>query len=154
MILVDTSVWIDFFNGHDSVEAAYLRSCIVDARPLTIPRLVLTEILQGVRTDADAGRIARVLSAFDVSPDLDSADYENAAALYRQCRAKGFTVRSTIDCLIAQLCLRHNYELLAKDRDFEAIGHVASLRRVPSPPGGAPGSAGGRRGAPGSRIPS
>lgn len=132
MILVDSSVWIDFFNGHDSAEAAYLRSCIVDARPLTIPGLVMTEILQGVRTDAEAARIARVLSAFDVPPELDSADYEKAAALYRHCRAKGFTVRSTIDCLIAQLCLRDNHELLAKDRDFDAIGQVASLKRVPA----------------------
>jgi predicted nucleic acid-binding protein len=132
VILVDTSVWIDFFNGHDSVEAAYLRQCIVDARPLTIPGLVMTEILQGVRTDAEAARVARVLSAFDVPPDLDSADYEQAAALYRQCRAKGFTVRLTIDCLIAQLCLRHNYELLAKDRDFDAIAQVASLKRLPT----------------------
>lgn len=132
MILVDTSVWIDFFNGHDSVEAAFLRSCVVDARPLTIPGLVLTEILQGVRTDAEATRIARVLSAFDVPPELDPADYEKAAALYRQCRAKGFTVRSTIDCLIAQLCLRHDYALLAKDRDFDSIGQVVSLERVPA----------------------
>jgi predicted nucleic acid-binding protein len=130
VILVDTSVWIDYFNGHDSVEAVYLRSCIVDARPLTIPGLVLTEILQGVRTDAEAARVARVLSAYDVAPELDSADYETAAGLYRKCRTRGLTIRSTIDCLIAQLCLRHNYELLAKDRDFDSIGQVASLKRV------------------------
>ena len=132
MILVDTSVWIDFFNGYDSVEATYLRSCIVDGRSLTIPGLVLTEILQGVRTDVDAARVARVLSAFDVTPNMDSGDYEKAAALYRQCRTKGFTIRSTIDCLIAQLCLRHNYELLAKDRDFDSIGQLAALKRVAS----------------------
>jgi len=131
VILVDTSAWIDYFNGHDSVEAVYLRSCIVDARPLVIPGLVLTEILLGVRTEAEAARIVRVLSAFDTAPELDPADYQKAAALYRQCRSRGFTIRSTIDCLIAQLCLRHDYELLAKDRDFIAIAEVTPLKRVP-----------------------
>lgn len=131
MILVDTSVWIDFFNGYDSAEAAQLRSFVVDGRPLTIPGLVLTEILLGVRSEADATRIAGVLSAFDTSPELDSTDYENAAALYRLCRSRGITIRSTIDCLIAQLCLRHNYELFSKDRDFARIAEVAPLKRVP-----------------------
>lgn len=131
MILVDTSAWIDYFNGHDSVEAVYLRSCIVDARPLVIPGLVLTEILLGVRTDTEAARLVRVLSAFETPPELDSSDYQKAAGLYRECRGRGFTIRSTIDCLIAQLCLRHDYELLAKDRDFTAIAEVAPLKRVP-----------------------
>jgi predicted nucleic acid-binding protein len=130
VILVDTSVWIDFFNGYDSVEAACLRSCIIDARPLTIPGLVLAEILQGVRTDAEAIRIERALSAFDTPPELDSSDYRKAAALYRLCRTRGFTIRSIIGCLVAQLCLRHDYELLAKDRDFDSIAEVASLRRT------------------------
>lgn len=134
MILVDTSVWIDYFNGHDSTEAVYLRSCIVDMRALVIPGLVLTEILLGVRTETEAARIVRVLSAFDTPPEPDPMDYQKAAALYRQCRARGFTIRSTIDCLIAQLCLRHDYELLAKDRDFISIAEVAPLKRVPETP--------------------
>jgi hypothetical protein len=50
----------------------------------------------------------RALSAFDVPPEIDSDDYEKAAGLYRLCRARGFTVHSTVDCLIAQVCLRHN----------------------------------------------
>ena len=133
MILVDTSVWIDFFNGYDSAEAAQLRSWIADGKPLTLPGLVLTEILLGVRTEADATRVARVLSAFDPSPELDLTDHEKAAALYRLCRTRGVTIRSTIDCLIAQLCLRHNYELLSKDRDFARIAEVAPLKRIGSP---------------------
>jgi len=132
MILVDTSVWIDFFNAADSAEAAQLRSFIVDGRPLTIPGLVLTEILVGVRTEAAATRLVRVLSAFDTSPEPDSTDYEKAAGLYRLCRARSVTIRSTIDCLIAQLCLRHNYELLSKDRDFARIADVAPLKRIAS----------------------
>jgi hypothetical protein len=130
VILVDTSVWIDFFNGCDSTEAFYLTDCIADARPLTLPGLVLTEILQGLRSDGDVDRVSRVLSALDPSPELDRTDYRGAADIYRVCRAKGFTIRSTIDCLIAQLCLRHDYELLAKDRDFEAIARAFPLQRA------------------------
>ena len=133
MFLVDTSVWIDFFNGHGSAEAAQLRSFVVDGKQLTLPGLVMTEILLGVRTDAEASRIVRVLSAFDTSPELDSTDYEKAAALYRLCRSRGVTIHSTIDCLIAQLCLRHNYELLSKDRDFARIAEVVPLKRIGSP---------------------
>ncbi len=130
MILVDTSVWIDFFNKIDSAEAAHLRSLVADARPLAIPGLVLTEILQGMRTETDAERVRHVLSAFDPTPELDPADYLKAAEIYRVCRNRGLTVRSTIDCLIAQLCLRHGYELLAKDRDFEAIARVFPRQRI------------------------
>ena len=130
MILVDTSVWIDFFNGYDSAEAGFLRACIVDMSPLILPGLVLTEILAGMRTPADADRVAHVLSAFEITPELDLTDSQKAAELYRACRGRGLTIRSVIDCLIAQLCLRHGYELLAKDRDFDSIAKVFPLQRV------------------------
>ena len=130
MILVDTSVWIDFFNRIDSAEAVYLRACIADMHPLILPGLVLTEILVGMRTAADADRVAGVLSAFETTPQLDLTDYQKAAELYRECRSHGLTVRSIIDCLIAQLCLRYGYELLAKDRDFDSIARVFPLKRA------------------------
>jgi len=133
VILVDTSVWIDFFNGHQSVESAYLRTCISDAHPLVVPGLVLTEILMGLRTESDATRVADGLSGFDEAPPLDTRDSRKAAQIYRECRNRGRTIRSTIDCVIAQLCLRHGYELLAKDRDFESIAQVFPLRRVAIP---------------------
>jgi predicted nucleic acid-binding protein len=128
VILVDTSVWIDYFNTQLSDEAAYLTFCIAESRELVIPGLVLTEILLGARNDAEAARITRVMSTFDLTPELERADYEQAAGLYRACRARGITPRSTIDCLIAQLCLRYGYELLARDRDFAAIAQVSDLK--------------------------
>jgi predicted nucleic acid-binding protein len=130
LILVDTAVWIDFFNGSESVEALHLRACIADARPVVIPGLVLTEILMGLRTEAQATRIADLLDAFETAPELEPADYRQAAEIYRLCRGQGFTIRSTIDCLIARLCLRHGYELLARDRDFSTIAKVFPLQRV------------------------
>jgi predicted nucleic acid-binding protein len=128
VILVDTSVWIDYFNTQPSDEAAYLTFCIAESRALVIPGLVLTEILLGVRNDAEAVRIVRMMSAFDLAPELERTDYEQAAGLYRACRARGITPRSTVDCLIAQLCVRHEYELLARDRDFAAIAQVSPLK--------------------------
>jgi predicted nucleic acid-binding protein len=130
MMLVDTSVWIDYFNAFPSDEAAHLTLCIAEGRDLVIPGVVLAEILLGARSDADAARLRHVMSAFDLAPELERADYDAAAGLYRACRARGVTPRSTIDCLIAQLCLKHGYELLARDRDFAAIARLSALRLI------------------------
>ena len=130
-ILVDSSAWINFLNGLNSAEAAFLAACIAEDRPLVIPGLVRTEVLLGARTEADALRMSRSLSAYPLVPEATPADYERAATIYRTCRGRGYTIRSAIDCLIAQLCLRDDHELLAKDRDFDAIGSVFPLRRVP-----------------------
>lgn len=132
MILVDSSVWISFLNGVNAAEAAFLAVCIAEDRPLIVPGIVCTEVLAGARTEADALRISQSLSAYPLVPEPTPSDYERAAAIYRACRSRGYTVRSTIDCLIAQLCLRDGYELLAKDRDFDAIGNAFPLRRVPA----------------------
>ena len=132
MILADTSVWIDYFNGCASVEADFLTFCIAEVRPIILPGLVLTETLQGLR---DAERAQRALLTFELAPELTRSDYEQAAAIYRTCRAGGRTPRSAIDCLIAQLCLRHGYQLLTRDRDFDAIARFFPLERITPAPG-------------------
>lgn len=129
-MLVDTSVWIDYFNGHVSAEADRLARAIADNEPIILCGIVMTEILLGLRSDAEAGHIAEILDTFDMIPEPDRVDYCEAAALYRRCRSQGFTIRSTIDCLIAQLCLRHDYDLLTKDRDFQRIASCYPLRLV------------------------
>jgi hypothetical protein len=130
VILVDTSVWIDFLNGHASGEAESLAQLIEENQPITVPGLVLTEILCGLRSDSEAERIANLLSAFDSTPEPARRDYAAAAGIYRSCRAQGQTIRSTIDCLIAQICLRYGYRLLSKDRDFDAIARYFPLQRL------------------------
>ncbi|MDZ7855898.1 PIN domain nuclease [Sphaerotilus sp.] len=129
-MLVDTSVWIDFFNGHASAQAERLTAAIADGEPIALPGLVITEILLGLKSDAEAAKVLGLLDAFDAVAEPARSDYVAAARLYRQCRAKGFTIRSTIDCLIAQLCLRDGLVLLTKDRDFEAIAGCSALRLV------------------------
>jgi len=135
MILIDTSVWIDYFNGYASLHADFLTLCIAESRPIVLAGLVLTETLQGVRDAQQADITRRVLLAYPLAPELDRTDYEQAAAIYRACRAHGSTPRSAVDCLIAQLCLRHGYELLTCDRDFEAIGKLFPLALISPAPG-------------------
>jgi predicted nucleic acid-binding protein len=129
-VIVDTSVWIDFFNGHPSPQAQRLARAIEDGEAIALPGLVYTEILLGLKNDAEAKRIAQLLQAFDWVAEPAQADYVQAAKLYRQCRAKGIPIRSTIDCVIAQLCLRDGLPLLAKDRDFDRITQHVALKLV------------------------
>lgn len=127
-MIVDTSVWIDYFNGHPSPQAHLLAQRIEDGEPIALLGLVLTEILLGLKTDAQASRIESLLDAFDWLEGPSRRDHIAAAKIYRQCRAKGITVRSTIDCLIAQIALREGRAVLAKDRDFAAIAGIVPLQ--------------------------
>ncbi len=129
-MIVDTSVWIDFLNGHPSPQADALAQAIAAGDAISLPGLVLTEILLGLKNDAQARRVESLLDAFDWIDGTTRDDHIAAARLYRQCRAKGVTVRSTIDCLIAQLCIRDNLPLLAKDRDFTEMAKVVPLMVV------------------------
>lgn len=130
-MLVDTSVWIDFFNGYDSPEAEHLAQAIAEGEPIAVAGLVVTELLLGLKSDREADRIADLLTAFEFVTEPTLADYQNAARLYRTCRSRGFTIRSTIDCVIAQLAIRDHRPLLTKDRDFKAIAAHTALELVP-----------------------
>jgi predicted nucleic acid-binding protein len=126
-MLVDTSVWIDYLNGYASSQADQLAQAITEDTPLVLCGVVLTEILLGL-PEAEANRIERLLQTFALTPEPERQDYCAAAHLYRTCRSKGITIRSVIDCLIAQICLKHNYTLLAKDRDFVQIARYFPLK--------------------------
>lgn len=118
MIMVDSSVWIDFFGDSMTLEVDTLASHIRDGRVL-MGDLVLTEVLQGIKSDREFRFVHRSLSALDtvqvVTPALAVASAHN----YRSLRGLGITVRKTIDCLIATWCIEHGVPLLFSDRDFE-----------------------------------
>lgn len=132
-MVVDTSVWIDFFNGHESAHAAYLARAIGAGEPIFVPGVVLAEVLLGLKTEEQAASIADLMTAFTPIAGLTHQGHADAARLYRLCRSKGFTIRSTIDCLIAQMCLRDGIPLLTKDRDFTSIAASAPLKLVAVP---------------------
>ena len=129
MMLTDTSVWIDHFNGHDSRKAPRLQQALSNNESLVLCGIVLTEILMGLRNEKQAGDLENLMTAFDWLPEPGHHDYAQAAQIFRHCRSQGIAIRSTIDCLIASQCIRHHVPILTKDRDFPhiAIHHPLTL---------------------------
>jgi len=127
--MVDTSVWVDHFRGTPTPEVAWLEDAIADDADLCVCGTVLTEILQGVRSDAE---VATVQQAMDELIYLETSrdDHVNAAAIYRAARKKGKTVRNAVDCVIAACAIAHDVPLLQSDRDFEIIASVSKLRLI------------------------
>jgi len=128
MILVDTSVWVDFFRGADSEERRILRRLIETEEDLALTEIIVTEILQGIRTDWDFYTIKNHLLEFPVYRPKGIETYLRAAQIYRLCRKKGKTVRKTIDCIIGAICLENDLILLHKDADFNRIAECTALK--------------------------
>jgi len=128
MILVDTSVWIDFLNGADSAHRHLLHRLIEDEEDIAITGIILTEVLQGIQDERDVRRTQQSLLAFPIYPSSGIPTYLQAARIYRSCRKKGETVRKTVDCIIAAICLENNLTLLHRDRDFDRIAACTGLR--------------------------
>jgi predicted nucleic acid-binding protein len=127
VIVVDTTVWIDFFNGAGTPEDRYLQRLITAGRSLALTDLIFCEILQGIREDAAFERTRGLLLLYPILRMERLATFEHAARIYRTCRTRGLTVRKTIDCLIAALCIEEDVELFHKDSDFDAIARVTPL---------------------------
>jgi len=128
MILVDTSVWIDFFRGIESPERYRLRDLIESGDEISIAGIILTEILQGTRNDDEFETLRRYFANVAVHNPGSAKTYIDAAQLYRTCRKKGITIRSTIDCIIASICIENDLILLHKDIDFENIALCSDLK--------------------------
>lgn len=125
MLLVDTSVWIDFLVPQPTRAVDYFRAQLDARQSFALTELIYLEVLQGIREPATARKVASYLRAQTMLyPRHGLRTYEAAADLYRRCRAAGVTVRSTIDCLIAQLAMEYNATLLHSDRDYERIVQV------------------------------
>lgn len=129
MIVVDTSVWIDFFRQRRTPQAAVLTDLLEDDAGVAITDVVLTELLQGV-PNAEAARFEEAMRAFDVLRLGSIDDFTRAAALYRQARSVGETVRRTVDCLIASVCVREGLALLHADVDYERLARCTELETV------------------------
>jgi len=136
-IFVDSSVWVNFFNGVQSPKVDLL-SRLLGTASIVVGDLIVAEVLQGFREDGDFEQARVALLRFPVR-SMGGLDLALASASnYRSLRRKGITVRKTIDCWIATFCLRHGLELLHDDRDFEPFATHLGLRVVepPETPGG------------------
>jgi len=129
VILVDTSVWIDFFAGRDLPNVAKLEQSILDNEDLALSGIILTEILQGIPDDTTYRRVRRYLSALIMLPMPESV-FVRAADIYRKLRKQGITIRKTNDCIIAATALEHHCQLLHNDKDFKPIAKHYSLKVV------------------------
>ncbi len=128
MIVVDTSVWIDFFRGTTTTAVERFVALVDDDAGIAITDVILTEILQGLQSEADVRRVERRLAPFEVLRLEDLDDFRRAAALYRGARRQGITIRRTLDCLIASVCIREGVALLHTDIDFDRLASCSPLR--------------------------
>ena len=126
MVIVDTTVWIDYLQGVRNPETDWLEAEL-DRQRLGLTDVILCEVLQGVRDEATATAVERQLLKLEVfqTGGVDLA--RDSAKNYRTLRARGHTVRKTIDCVIATFCLREQHSLLHRDRDFDAFERFLNL---------------------------
>ena len=129
MILVDTSVWIDIFSGHNTAHVVMLESLIESREDICLCGFVLTEILQGIRNDKEFKETESVLSDLIFLP-MTYETFLLAASIYRTLRVKGATIRNSVDCMIAAVCIENNVRLLHNDRDFDQIAEHFDLHIV------------------------
>lgn len=130
-LLIDSSVWIDYFNGTITPETDLLHQILGRERIVT-GDLILAEVLQGFRHQPDFNRAKAAMMTFPVMPMVGPQIALQSAANYRFLRGKGITIRKTIDCLIATFCIENNIALLHHDRDFEPFEkHLALSVRHP-----------------------
>lgn len=127
MILVDSSVWIDYFRGVATPEAERLDS-LLGSEPIITGDLILTEVLQGFGSDREFNLAKRLLTSLEIVELGGQEIAIQAAKNFRSLRALGITVRKTIDTLIATRCIESGYALLFSDRDFEPFVQHLGLR--------------------------
>jgi len=127
MVIVDTTVWIDYFRGVRNPQSLWLDT-EAQRKRLGLTDLILSEVLQGIRDDREFLKVQTELLKFEVfSPGgIDMAVV--AAENFRKLRKKGFTIRRIADCWIATFCIREGHELLHRDRDFDPFESELGLR--------------------------
>ena len=128
MIVVDTSVWIDILNDVPSTGARRCADLIGGGEPVALTDVILTEILQGLRSEREARLVERHLRAFPILRLEGLDDFILAADLYRRARRAGLTIRRSLDCLIAAPCVRTGAPLLHADADFDRLASCTPLR--------------------------
>jgi predicted nucleic acid-binding protein len=133
VIVVDTTVWIDFLEARGTAFDRHLTELLERDAPLALVDLVFCEVLQGIRDDDTYERTRRGLLAHPILRPRGLETFEMAANLFRAARRRGLTVRRSVDCLIAATCLEAGAEIYHNDRDFDALARVSDLRIYGAP---------------------
>ena len=127
MVLIDTTVWIDFFADRNEPHVATLQELIENEEDLSLCGVILTEVLQGIRSDTDFIKTKEYLGDLIVLP-MRQATFFRAADIYRSLRKRGITIRKPVDCMIASVAIEYDIHLLHNDRDFDHIAKHSKLR--------------------------
>ena len=127
MILVDSSVWVDYFNGQATRETDFLDD-LLGTEPVAIGDLILAEVLQGFRSHADYEAAKELLASLTTYGLLGAALAVKTAENYRALRRRGITVRKTVDAIIATFCIERRTPLLYSDRDFDPFVRHLGLK--------------------------
>ncbi len=129
MIVVDTSVWVDYFNGRITLQTNRL-DALLETEVVPVGDLILAEVLQGFRSDTQFRIALELFDGLEFVPMVGREVALASARNYRALRARGLTVRKTIDVIIATFCILNGHQLLHSDRDFEPIERHLGLRVV------------------------
>jgi predicted nucleic acid-binding protein len=129
MVIVDSSVWIDAFRGASNDHCRWLYQALGN-EDIALTSLILAEVLQGIQIESQFLACRRQLLALHVLDSLSSEVAVAAARNARALRARGITVRKTVDCIIATVCLEEGHQLLHRDRDFDAFEMHLGLRVI------------------------
>jgi len=132
-VLVDTSAWVDFLNGHPSSEGEALANLVAGEEELCTCGVIVAEVFQGLRRDKSRDELERLFRELLYLEPAGIDTCLRAAGIYRLLRGRGVTIRSTIDCLIVALAEENACRVLARDRDLEAIlsSGLVKARRWP-----------------------
>ncbi|MBM4307400.1 MAG: PIN domain nuclease [Deltaproteobacteria bacterium] len=129
MVLVDTTVWIDFFSAKSTPEVAELERLLNEGEDICTCGIILTEVLQGIREEEDYQRTLSRFDTFLLLP-MNRQVFLRAAQIYRSLRHRGVTIRKPVDCMIASVAIEHGIALLHNDRDFDPIETHCGLKVV------------------------
>jgi len=132
MIVVDSSVWISYFNNKPVEIAELLSQALNHGEDVAIIPMILSEVLSGFKNDQDFKDAFKVLTRVPILP-LTVETHIEAAQMYRHLRKKGITVRGVVDCIIAQACIDTQSPLMTLDKDFRRIANYTSLNLFEAP---------------------
>lgn len=130
MVLVDTTVWIDFFSDRPLPHVKVLEDLLVNREDLCICGIILTEVLQGIRKDSEFLKTKNLFSNLVFLP-MRYSTFLKSAEIYRSLRQKGITIRKPVDCMIASVAVENEIALLDNDNDFDPIEKYFKMRRIP-----------------------
>ena len=129
MIMVDTTVWIDFFNNNLTTQVEKLKDSLKNSKDICICGVILAEILQGIRSDKQYLKTKSYLKNLIFLP-MDYSTFIKSAEIFRYLRKRGITIRKPIDCMIAAISVENNVPLLHNDRDFDHIELYKGFRAI------------------------